>query len=217
MPSHPLTLFYSPGACSLAPHVALEETGEPFEPRRVSFADSEQRKPDYLAINPKGRVPALVDNGFVVTENPAILRYIARRFPTAALWPDDPRDEARCTEWMAWCSSTIHVAYAHVRRAERYATSDAAQADVVETGRKAVRKTWEQVERKLAASASPWAAGEGYSVADPYLFVFWQWGRGPNLAYDMERDFPAWTAHAKRMGERPAFRRALAREDIELP
>ena len=212
-----MKLYYSPGACSLAPHIALEETGEPFEPVLVKLAEGAQRQPDYLEINPKGRVPVIADNGFVVTENPAVLRYIARKYPTAALWPDDMRDDARCTEWLGWCTSGVHVAYAHVRRAERYAASEAGKAEVVEKGRETSRQVWEAVEARLAKSASTWAAGERYSVADPYVFTFWTWGRGPNLGYDMARDFPAWTAHAKRMGERPAVRRALDREGIALP
>ncbi|MDB5510971.1 MAG: Glutathione S-transferase domain protein [Enterovirga sp.] len=212
-----MKLYYSPGACSLAPHIALEEAGADFEPVRVNFAEAAQRKPDYLAINPKGRVPALADDGFVVTENPAVLRYIARKYPTAALWPDDPREDARCTEWLGWCTSGIHVAYAHTRRPERYAVTEAGKAEVVEKGRETVRETWELVETRLAASASPWAAGERYSVADPYVFLFWTWGRGPNLGYDMPTDFPAWTEHARRMGERPAVQRALAREGIARP
>ena len=82
-----MKLYYSPGACSLAPHIALEETGGAFELHRVNFAETQQRSPEYLAINPKGRVPAIADGGFVVTENPAVLRYIARRCSTPALWP----------------------------------------------------------------------------------------------------------------------------------
>ena len=212
-----LKLYYSPGACSLAPHIALEETGADYEPVLVRLADGAQRTPEYLAVNPKGRVPALADDGFVVTENPAVLRYIARRYPDAELWPGDPVDEARCLEWLGWCASTIHVAYAHVRRPERYAASDAARADVVEKGRQTCRDVWAQVEERFAASASDWAAGQGYSVADPYIFTFWTWGRGPNLGFDMARDFPAWSAHARRMGGRPAVQRALAREGIALP
>ncbi|NNM71757.1 glutathione S-transferase family protein [Enterovirga aerilata] len=212
-----MKLYYSPGACSLAPHIALEEAAADYEPVLVKLAEGAQRQPDYLAINPKGRVPALADDGFVVTENPAVLRYIARKFPTASLWPDDPRDEARCVEWLGWCASTIHVAYAHVRRPERYAASDAAKADVVEKARETCRDVWGQVEKRLAASSSDWAAGGEYSVADPYVFLFWTWGRGPALGFDMARDFPAWTAHATRMGERPAVQRALEREGIALP
>ena len=210
-----LKLYYSPGSCALAPHIALEETGADYEPVRVNLPGGEQNTPDYRRINFKGRVPALADGDFVVTENPAVLRYIARRFPTAALWPDDPRDEARCAEWLAWMSSTIHVAYAHVRRPERYATGEEAIANVVAKGKATCRELWGNVDERLARG--PWAVGERYSVADPYLTVFWTWGRGSVLGFDMAADYPNWTAHARRMGERPAVQRAFAREERELP
>jgi glutathione S-transferase len=211
-----LKLFYSPGACSLAPHIALEETGAPFEPLRVLLANGEQRRPEYLAINPKGRVPALADGDFVVTENPAVLAYIARRFPESGLWPDTPEAEARCAEWLGWIASTVHVAYAHVRRPERYAATEEAKADVVARGKETCREVWAQVDRRLADSGR-WALGDRYSVADPYLLVFWTWARGPYLGFDMARELPAWTAHARRMGERPAVRRVLEREGVEVP
>ena len=210
-----MRLYHAPGACSLAPHIALEETGIAFEPVRIDFATTEQRSPTYLAINPKGRVPALVDDALVVTENPAILRYIAAQAPNAGLWPTDLRDEAHCTEWLAWCSSTVHPAFAHIARAERYATSDEAKAEVQAKGRESCRDLWGQIEARLAHGA--WAIGERYSVVDPYLLVFWNWGRGPRLGYDMAAAFPNWTAHARRMAERPAVQRVLAREGIALP
>lgn len=212
-----MRLYYSPGACSLVPHIVLEETGASFEPVLTRLSDGAQRRPEFLALNPKGRVPVLVDGDFVLTENPAILRYVARARPDARLWPDGPREEARCQEWLAWCASTIHVAYAHVRRPDRYAGSEAGRADVVETGRETAHATWDQVEARLAASGFEWAAGDGYSVADPYVFLFWTWGRGPTLGLDMPARFPAWTAHARRMAERPAVRRVLEREGIAAP
>lgn len=210
-----LKLYYSPGSCSLAPHIALEEAGADYEAVRVMLAKGEQNTPEYRRINPKGRVPALADGDFVVTENPAILRYVARRHPTAALWPDDPRDEGRCAEWLAWMSSTIHVAYAHVRRPERYATGDEAIANVAAKGRETCHELWGAVDERLARG--PWALGERFSVADPYLMVFWTWGRGPTLGFDMARDLPNWTAHARRLGERPAVQCAFEREGLELP
>lgn len=212
-----MKLFYAPGACSLASHIALEEAGADFEAVRIDTAGGEQRTPDYLKINPKGRVPALADGDFVVTENPAILRYVAVTHPEAGLWPADPRGEARCAEWLAFLSSGVHPSYAHIRRAERYATTDEGREDVVETGKRATRDIYQMVEEKLAAAGDDWAAGPGYSVADPYLLVFWTWGRGSVLAYDMAADFPAWTAHARRMAERPAVRAAFEREALKLP
>jgi glutathione S-transferase len=210
-----LKFYYAPGACSLASHIALEETGADYEPVRIALAKGEQRTPEYLRINPKGRVPALVEGDWVLTENPAILRYVVCRFPEARLWPQDARAEARCAEWLAWIASTVHVAYAHVRRPERYASDPKAIQDVVAKGKEACRDLWGQVAAKLGAG--PWALGETYSVADPYLLILWVWGCIPPLAFDMARDFPNWTAHARRMAERPAVRRAFEREGLELP
>lgn len=214
MMTHSITLYYSPGACSLAPHIALEEAGIAFEPVRIDFGETQQRSAEYLRLNPKGRVPALADGAFVVTENPAVLRYIARLRPEAGLWPEDPREDARCLEWLAWGSSGLHVTYAHIRRAERYATGEEAKANVSAKGRESTREIWAAVETKIAAAETEWAAGAHYSVADPYLFTFWTWGRGQLLGYDMPKDFPAWTAHAHRMAARPAVQRAMAREGL---
>jgi glutathione S-transferase len=157
----------------------------------------------------------LVEGDWTLTENPAILRYLARRFPETELWPNEARQEARCAEWLAWLASTIHVAYAHVRRPERYADGEAARAEVIAKGKATCRELWGAVDQKLARG--PWALGGQYTVADPYLLVFWTWGRGSYLAFDMARDLPSWTAHARRMAERPAVRRAFEREGLELP
>jgi glutathione S-transferase len=222
--SAPLKLFYSPGACSLASHIALEEAGAAFAAVLVDFKATEQRSAAYLTVNPKGRVPALVTSSphgdWTLTENPAILQYIAQSHPAANLWPTDLQTQAKCLEWMAWLSSGVHVTYAHVRRAERYATSEAALADVRATGLKATRAIWADVETKLGqlskAGVGPWIAGEQFTVVDPYVFTFWTWGRGSNLGYDMAKDFPAWTAHAKHMLARPAVQRVHAREGLPL-
>ena len=117
-----IKLYYAPGACSLAPHIVLEEVGDRYELARVDFAANQQNSADYLRVNPKARVPALTDGDWVLTEAPAILRYIAARHPAVGLWPWDPREEARCSEWLNWLTSTIHVAFVHVRRAARYAS-----------------------------------------------------------------------------------------------
>lgn len=217
-----LRLYYGPGACSLAPHIALEEAGAAFEPARVALRAGEQRSPEYRRINPKGRVPALVLGDRVLTEVPAILRYVARAFPQAGLWPEEIEADARCAEWLAWLSSGVHVAYAHISRADRYAETPAGKAEVVAMGVETCREIWRAVEAKLGRG--PWAVGERYSVADPYLLTIWTWGRlpssitfdDPSLGLDAERDLPNWTAHARRMAERPAVRRAFAREGLDF-
>ncbi|BAT58211.1 glutathione S-transferase GST-6.0 [Variibacter gotjawalensis] len=208
-----IKFFYSPGSCALASHIALEESGLGFDPALIALAKGEQKTPEYLKINPKGRVPAIQDGDFTLTENPAILRYVARKAPAAKLWPDDPIEEARCTEWLAFISSTVHITYAHIRRPERYASDPKSLEDVIATGRETARDVWAMIEKKIAAH--PWAAGETYSVADAYAFVFWTWGRGPVLQYDMAKDYPAYTAHARKMWERPAVKRAMERESLK--
>ena len=210
-----MKLYYSPGACSLAAHIALEEVGERFQLSRVDLAAGQQDSAEYLRINPKARVPTLSDGDWVLTEAPAILRYIAARHPAAGLWPWDVREDARCAEWLNWLSSTLHVAFAHLRRAARYATEPRAIEDVAATAKKTCRELWQTVDGKMGAG--PWAIGERYSVADPYLLVFWTWGRGPALAFDMAQDFPHWTEHARRLAARPAVRRAFATEGLALP
>lgn len=210
-----IKLYYAPGACSLAAHIALEEIGSRFELSRVDLAANQQNSAEYLRVNPKARVPALADGDWVLTEAPAILRYVAARFPAAGLWPWEPREEARCVEWLDWLSSTIHVAFVHVRRASRYATDPRAIEDVAATAKKTCRELWRAVDAKLGAG--PWAIGERYTVADPYLLVYWTWGRGPALAFDMAQDFPHWTAHARRLAARPAVMRAFASEGLALP
>jgi glutathione S-transferase len=208
-------LYYAPGACSLAAHITLEEVGAKFELSRVDLAAGQQNSPEYLRINYKARVPALAEGDWVLTEAPAILRYIAARHPSTGLWPWEPREEARCAEWLNWLSSTIHVAFAHLRRASRYATDPRAIEDVGATARKTCRELWLTVDAKIGAG--PWALGERYSVADPYLLVFWMWGRGPALGFNMAQDFPNWTAHALRLAARPPVQKALAREGLPLP
>jgi glutathione S-transferase len=210
-----MKLYYAPGACSLAPHILLEEVGARFSLARVDLGANQQNSPEYLRVNGKARVPALADGEWVLTECPAILRYIAARHPAAGLWPWDPQEEARCAEWLAWISSTIHVAFAHVRRAGRYAADPRAVEDVAATAKQACRDLWKAVDLKLGEG--PWAIGERYSVADPYLLVYWTWGRGPTLGFDMAHAFPRWTAHARRLAARPAVQRAFANEGLALP
>jgi len=210
-----MKLYYAPGACSLAPHIVLEEVGTPFELSRIDFAANQQSSAEYLRVNPKGRVPTLVDGDWVLTEAPAILRYIAARHPAAGLWPWDPREEARCAEWLNWLSSTIQVAFGHVRRAARYASDPRAVEDIAATGKKAARQLWQAVDAKLGEG--PWAIGDRYTVADPLLIVYWHWARGPVLGFDVEREFPNWTEHSRRLAARPAVQRAFASEGLTLP
>ncbi len=130
------TLYFSPGACSLASHIGLEETGAPYEVKPTLLAKGEQKTEAYLKINPRGKVPALSVDGKILVENTAILTYLARRFSEKRLIPTDPAEEARCIGTMCWFSSVVHPSYQRSHRPERFAEGEAAQATVKETGRK---------------------------------------------------------------------------------
>lgn len=211
----PVILLTARNACSIAAHIAFAEAGFAFERRVIDLVAGEQRSADYLAMNPKGRVPVAIDDDFVLTEVPAILRYAALKAPEARLWPDAAEDDARCQEWLAWICSSVHPAYAHLRRPYRYADDEAARVEVSRKGRESCGEFWDQIEKKL--EGRDFAVRSKFSVADAYLMVMWIWGRGPALGFDMNERFPHWTSHARRVAERPAVRRALALEEIETP
>jgi glutathione S-transferase len=201
------TLYYSPGACSMASHIALEEIGAPYEAKQTSIARGEHRTDAYLRINPRGKVPALCIDGQVLTENTAILTYLAKRFPDRNLLPSDPLEEARCISTMAWLSNTVHPAYRQTMRPERFAEDAAAHDAVRETGRKTFLASCREIDSLL--EGGEWMMGRQYTVADPYALVFYGWGVRSGLPVNA---LGAYTAWKDRMLERPAVRRILDRE-----
>jgi glutathione S-transferase len=207
-----LTLYYSPGACSMASHIGLEETGTPYETKPVALAKGEQRSEAYLKINPRGRVPALrVDDGTILTENVAILSYLAKRFPDARLLPADPLTEARCISTMAWFSNNVHPSFTHINRPERFAEDAAAHATLKETGRKNFWANCQEIDGML--NGIDWTMGSQYTVSDPYALVFYGWGMRINLPM---RELAAYTAFKDRMLRRPAVHKILEREQSPL-
>jgi glutathione S-transferase len=203
-----LTLYYGPGACSMASHIVLEESGEKYEPRKVDLAGGEQRTPEYQKINPHGRVPALkLDDGAYISENTAILPYLGKRFK---LWPTDPAGETRALELIGWFASTVHPAHGHVGRPERYATDQAAHASIKETGLKTFHSYLKEIDQRLAGRQ--WL-GDQFSVLDPYGFVFYTWGVRRELPMAELKNY---TAFKDRMTARPAVQRVLADEKVKV-
>ncbi|WP_026187360.1 glutathione S-transferase family protein [Ensifer sp. BR816] len=200
-----LKLFYTPATCSLASHIALEEAGASYEVHRIDFSKAEQTKPDYLAINPKGRVPALVTDRGTLTETPAILTYIAQVFPGARLAPNDPFEFARLQSFLSYLCSTVHVAHAHARRGARWADDPAAHEAMKAKVAKNMADCFALIEDTLFTG--PFVMGEGYSVADPYLFTIASWLEGDGVD---PVQFPKILDHRNRMAERPAVSRVLA-------
>jgi glutathione S-transferase len=203
-----LTLYFAPGTCALASHIALEEAGADFAPVRVDFAAQDQRKPEYLAVNPKGRVPTLVTSRGVLTETPAILAYIAQSFPQAGLAPlGDPFAFAEMQAFNSYLCSTVHVAHAHKRRGARWADDPAAHVSMTAKVAQNMTDCFDLIETRMLKG--PWVMGEAYTVADPYLFTIAGWLEGDGV--DVAR-FPKVADHVRRMRERPAVQRALATE-----
>ena len=206
----PLTMsrwiFYTaPGTCALATHIALREADADFDIVRLDFGAQQQQSPDYLAINPRGRVPALVTKRGVLTETPALLAFVAQRFPAARLAPlDDVVAFARMQAFNGWLASTVHVAHAHKRRGARWADDPAAHEAMRAKVPQAMTAHAATIERELTG---PWVMGEEYSVADGYLFTIGRWLEGDGVDTSA---FPRLLAHRARVAERPAVRRALA-------
>ncbi|MDO9608862.1 MAG: glutathione S-transferase N-terminal domain-containing protein [Brevundimonas sp.] len=203
-----LTLYTAPGSCSRASHIALEESGLEFEVRLVDLVRGDQRRPEYLAMNPKGRVPALVTDQGVLTESPALLAYIAALAPPGLLAPVDPFALARMQAFNLYLAATVQVAHAHGRRASRWSDDVAAQASMAAKVTQNMRDCFTLIEADLEGD---WVMGDVYSVADPYLFTFSAWleSDGVDIA-----EFPRVQAHYQRMTQRPAVARALKVEGL---
>lgn len=201
-----LKLFYAPGTCALASRIALEDAGAAYELARIDLANGQQRSADYLAVNPKGRVPALVTHRGILTETPAILAYIAQSFPQAKLAPvDDPYEFARLQAFNAYICSTVHVNHAHGRRGARWADETSSHEDM----KRKVPETMAAAMRliELDYFEGPWVMGEQYTVADPYLFTIESWLKGDGVDIG---DFPVLNDHYQRMSARESVKRALA-------
>jgi glutathione S-transferase len=184
-----LIFYFAPGSSAMATHIALHEVGAEFEPRLLSFNAKEQQRPDYLALNPEGKVPALVIDGRVLTEVAATLYYLAKTYPAAGLWPQGGiESEAQAISWMSFIASTVHPA----RRA----------------GEGRWREVFHLCEQRLGGQE--WAIGGHYSIADIHLFrLFWRFvdALGPDHA-----SYPGLMAHYERIMARPAVKKTIAIE-----
>jgi len=203
-----LKLFYTPGTCALASRIALEDAGAGYEVARVDFSKGEQRAPDYLKVNPKGRVPALVTEKGILTETPAILIYIAQMFPRANLAPlDDAFALAELQAFNSYIASTVHVNHAHGRRGARWANEQSSFDDMKAKVSETMAASMQLIERDFFEG--PWVMGEQYTVADPYLFTMESWLKGDGVEI---ADFPILKDHFDRMSARPSVQRAMADE-----
>ena len=194
-----MQLYCAPLTISVAVAIALEESGLDYEAIHLNVAEGEQTGPAYKQINPKGRVPALVVDGGILTETGALLEYIAAKAPEAGLVPADPLLAARMREVMYYLASTMHVNHAHKKRGHRWADKDASRADMT-------NKVAETMTESCAYISSnglrgPFVLGEAFSIADPYLYVVCNWLEGDGVDVSA---FPEIVAFRAAMEARPS-------------
>jgi len=206
-----LTLYYSPGACSMASHITIEETGANYEAVPIQLSKGENKTESYLKINPRGKVPALKTDDGVITENTAILTYLAKSFPAKNLLPRDLFGEVRCISTMAWLSNTVHPCFTHIFRPERFSAEESAHPGIKEAGKKSFFACLEEIDGLLAGKQ--WLQGAEFTTCDPYALVFYSWGNRIELPVKGLKNYTAWK---DRMLQRPAVRKILEREQNPL-
>jgi glutathione S-transferase len=201
-------LFYAPHTCALASHIALEEVAADYDLARIDIDANDHRKPEYLAINPKGRVPTLLTERGILTETPAILVFIAQSFPQARLAPvEDPFAFARIQEFNSYLCATAHVAHAHRMRGARWVDDASAIAAMQRKVPQNVSECFGLIERNMLRG--PWVMGDSYTICDAYLFTLAQWLEADGV--DLSA-LPKVTEHRRLVSQRPATMRAIAAE-----
>jgi glutathione S-transferase len=204
-----LKLYYAPGTCALASYIALEEAGAGYTTERLSLKTNQQNSPDYLKLNPKGRVPTLETERGVLTETPAILAFIAQSFPQSRLAPlDDAFAFAEVQSFNNYLCATVHVAHAHKQRGARWATEETTFADMKRMVPKTVGACFALIERAMLRG--PWVMGEQYTICDPYLYTLTTWLEGDSVDI---ATLPKVADHRKRMEGRPAVQKVLAEQN----
>ncbi|GAA4022226.1 glutathione S-transferase family protein [Sphingomonas swuensis] len=207
-----LKLYYSPGACSLVTHIALHEAGAEHEAERLDFASGQQRSPDYLAINPHGRVPALVTDEGTITENLAILGYLADRFGAEGTIPrGDAYRTAKAMQLLSWLSGTVHAtAFAALFRPARFTADETLHAGIKEGAHAALTSHFVELDDLCGEG---WLVGDSFTAADSYAAVFYRWARAAKFDLSL---YPRWTALVGRVVERPSFVRAIEHEGLAI-
>ena len=201
-----LTFYFATGTCALASHLALEYAGADYEAVRLDFSQQAQRSPEFLQLNPKGRVPALVTERGVLTETPALLQFISQSFPDAKMMPEgDPFLLARANEFNSFLCSTVHVAHAHRVRGVRWADDAQAIEAMKAKAPQVMGDCFALIEQGMLQG--PWVLGERFSVCDMYLFTLSEWLAGDGV--DIEH-FPKVADHYSRMAADPVVIKVLA-------
>jgi glutathione S-transferase len=207
-----LKLYYAPGACSFVPHAMLELSGAAFEPTSVKLHKGEQRSAEYLALNPRGQVPVLVDGGEVITQIVAILLHLDAKLPQAGILPAAGMARTHALSTLMWMNNTVHPTFTHVFMPQKFTDDEAAQKAIRAFALRAYRNLLGEIEA-LAVRATPWLAGAQPSALDAYALTLLRWG---GYAEIDPTSLPALWALAQRFAALPAVARVVERERLQL-
>lgn len=207
-----LTLYFAPGACSFVPHSMLELSGVAFEPHSVKLHKNEQRSPEYLAINPRGQVPVLVDGDEVVTQIVAILLHLDAKLPEAGILPASGVARTRALQTLTWMNNTVHPTFTHVFMPDKFTDDEAARQAIRAYAGKTYKGLLDEIET-MAQQASPWMVGDRPGALDAYALTLLRWG---GFAGIDPTTLPATWDLAQRFAALPPVARAVEREKLVL-
>ncbi len=211
-----LKLYFGPGACSFVPHAMLEATGTPFEAVLVKLHKQENQGEEFKAVNSRGQVPVLIDDGEVITQILAIVGYLDAKFPDQQFLPRGPLARARAMETLAWMNNTVHPTFTHVFMPYKFAADEVARAELKQFNGKLFGPMLGEIEamaQRSAAKGQAFLMGEHFGPVDAYALTLLRWGGF--AGYDPKK-FPALWAHVQKLAALPYVARAMERERLQL-
>ena len=210
-----LKLYFSPGACSFVPHVLLQLAGEAFEPIMVKLHKGEQNGEEYKAINPRGQVPVLVDNGQVITQIVAIILYLDQKFPEAKFLPTEPVARAKALEVLAWMNNTVHPTFTHIFMPHKFSDQAEVQGALKTFNTQIYKGLLTELEELVVKRVSPcgWLSGERLGPLDAYALTLTRWG---SIAGINPADYPSLWAHVSRVAQDAHVTQVIERERLKL-
>ncbi len=206
-----MNLYAIAGTCSLAPHIILQLTGAPFDLHLLDRIGAEQKSKGFLSINPRGKVPALVDDGEVILENVTIQFYLATKFPHMELMPTERVEQQNWLTFLTWCSNSVHVSFRRFRRPELYSTDQEAWSGISASGKSDFMVALSEFDARL--KGKKWLFGESFTTADAYMHVFHLWARTMGFTVD---SLPNLARHGRQMMDIAAVKQAFVLESISL-
>jgi len=208
-----LKLYFSPGACSFVPHVLLQSAGEAFEPIMVKLHKGEQNGEEYKAINPRGQVPVLVDNGQVITQIVAIILYLDQKFPEAKFLPTEPVARAKALEVLAWMNNTVHPTFTHIFMPHKFSDQADVQGALKTFNTQIYKGLLSELDTMVQSATSPWLFGDNIGPVDAYALTLTRWG---SIAGIDPSTYPALWAHVQKMSADKAVSAVIERERLQL-